>query len=30
MGFVTDANRDEFIEQRRQEILKTLIGGLRP
>ena len=29
-GFVTDANRDEFIEQRRQEILKTLIGGLRP
>ena len=30
MGFVTDTNRDEFIEQRRQEILKTLIGGLRP
>lgn len=29
-GIVTDANRDEFIEQRRQEILKTLIGGLRP
>ena len=29
-GIVTDANRDEFIEQRRQEILKTLIGGVRP
>lgn len=30
MGFVTDSNRDEFIAHRKQEILKTIIGSLRP
>ena len=30
MGFVTDDNREEFIAQRKQEIIRTIIGGLRP
>lgn len=30
MGFVTDANREEFIAQRKQEIIRTIIGSLRP
>lgn len=30
MGFVTDDNRKEFIAQRKQEIIRTIIGGLRP
>lgn len=30
MGLVNDSNRDEFIEHRKQEILKTIIGSLRP
>lgn len=30
MGFVTDDNREEFIAQRKQEIIRTIIGSLRP
>lgn len=30
MGFVTDDNRKEFIAQRKQEIIRTIIGSLRP
>lgn len=30
MGFVTDDNREEFIAQRKQEIVRTIIGSLRP
>lgn len=30
MGFVTDDNREEFIAHRKQEIIRTIIGSLRP
>ena len=30
MGFVTDDSREEFIAQRKQEIIRTIIGSLRP
>lgn len=30
MGFVTDANREDFIAQRKQEIIRTIIGSLKP
>ena len=30
MGLVTDANREEFIAQRKQEIIRTIIGSLKP
>ena len=30
MGFITDANREDFIAQRKQEIIRTIIGSLKP
>ena len=30
LGLVTDANREEFIAQRKQEIIRTIIGSLKP
>lgn len=30
IGIVNDANRDQFLEERKAEILKTIIGSLRP
>lgn len=30
IGLVTESNRSEFIERRKQEILRTIIGSLRP
>ena len=30
MGLVTEANKEEFIAQRKQEIIRTIIGSLKP
>ena len=30
LGLVTEANKEEFIAQRKQEIIRTIIGSLKP